>query len=320
MTKSQTTYSEYIARINRVIDYISKNLDKQLSVSELAKIAYFSEYHFHRIFSMIVGQSINGYVRRMRLEKAATSLRIERKLAVTEIAMKFGFSSSANFAKAFKSHFGLSPSEFRKNIQKSSLKNSKNGKLKSRNGKVKEEFNRDYSRSIDHLPNLDSLGIELKSLPPLHVAYVRTLKGYAQEPIEQVWDKLLNWGQSRGLIHDGTLALGIEHDDPVLSGIENCRYDACITVPESISDFQGEVGIHDLPGGIYVVYRLTIEGEMEVGMSDGYLAIFRWIAQNGLTPTNSPSYSLYLNAKEVDQQGAPAEVCICVRVETLYSS
>jgi AraC family transcriptional regulator len=41
---------EYRSRINRVIDYIEANIDRDLSLPELAEVAHFSPFHFHRIF------------------------------------------------------------------------------------------------------------------------------------------------------------------------------------------------------------------------------------------------------------------------------
>ena len=99
MTRQQSTFKEYVARINRVIDYITNNLDRQLNVSELSRIACFSEFHFHRIFSMVVGVSPNIYVRRLRLEKAAAMLQVNPNLSITDLALNYGFSSTANFSK-----------------------------------------------------------------------------------------------------------------------------------------------------------------------------------------------------------------------------
>ena len=50
---------EYIARINRVLDYIDHNLDQPLLLAELAEVAHFSPFHFHRIFRAMMGEPIN---------------------------------------------------------------------------------------------------------------------------------------------------------------------------------------------------------------------------------------------------------------------
>ncbi len=57
---------EYIFRINKVIDYIENNLDNSLSLEELARIASFLPYHFHRIFSAFKGETLNGFVKRKK--------------------------------------------------------------------------------------------------------------------------------------------------------------------------------------------------------------------------------------------------------------
>jgi AraC family transcriptional regulator len=67
--------SEYAQRINQVIDYLRGNLDRQVKLEELAKVACFSESHFHRIFRAVSGETLNNFTNRLRLEKAARLLR-----------------------------------------------------------------------------------------------------------------------------------------------------------------------------------------------------------------------------------------------------
>jgi len=66
---------EYQSRIDRVIAYIDANLDQDLSLQRLAQVACFSEYHFHRLFRGIVGESLHDFVQRRRLETAARGAR-----------------------------------------------------------------------------------------------------------------------------------------------------------------------------------------------------------------------------------------------------
>ncbi|HEY6333041.1 MAG TPA: helix-turn-helix domain-containing protein [Blastocatellia bacterium] len=113
---------EYTERINRVIDYLRGNLDRQVKLKELAKVACFSEFHFHRIFSAVSGETLNDFTNRLRLEKAARLLRYSDR-SVTDIALDCGFSSSATFSRAFRSGYDTSPSRFRKSgeIKKSKI-------------------------------------------------------------------------------------------------------------------------------------------------------------------------------------------------------
>ena len=104
---------EYVSRINRVIDHIESNLDAPLPLEQLAKIAHFSRFHFHRIFGAMVGETVNQFVQRKRVEKAASQLIHIPKKSVTEIALDCGYTSPATFARAFKNHFGMSASDWR---------------------------------------------------------------------------------------------------------------------------------------------------------------------------------------------------------------
>jgi AraC family transcriptional regulator len=94
--------AEYTARINRVIDYIEKHIDKNLAREDLASVANFSPFHFHRIFGAMVGETLNQFIQRIRIEKAAVQLINHPKKSITEIAFDCGFSGSSTFARTFK--------------------------------------------------------------------------------------------------------------------------------------------------------------------------------------------------------------------------
>ena len=105
--------SEYTARINRVRDYIDAHLFEEMSLEELAGVACFSRYHFHRIFAAMAGETLGRYVARLRVERAASILLGNPSASITEVALDCAFGSSAAFARAFKARFGVSASEWR---------------------------------------------------------------------------------------------------------------------------------------------------------------------------------------------------------------
>ena len=98
--------------IEEVMRYIRDHICEPLNRETLAAVAGFSIPHFHRVFSAHVGESAISYIRRIRLERAARKLRMGA-VDITEVALAAGYDSHASFSKAFKQHFGLSPSEFR---------------------------------------------------------------------------------------------------------------------------------------------------------------------------------------------------------------
>ncbi len=113
MLENLNSKSDYEVRINKVLIYINKNISKNLSIEKLASVACFSPSHFHKIFKEIVGETQTDYIKRIRLEKAAQALLHDPAISITDVALDFGFSSSATFARSFKDYFGMSASEFR---------------------------------------------------------------------------------------------------------------------------------------------------------------------------------------------------------------
>src|SRR5450755_4372970 len=83
--------SDYAQRIDRVTDHLRANLHRPLKLAELAKIACFSEFHFHRIFTAVSSETLNNFTNRLRLEKAARLLRYSEQ-SLTDIALDCGFS------------------------------------------------------------------------------------------------------------------------------------------------------------------------------------------------------------------------------------
>lgn len=106
---------EYIARIQKVQDYIEENYQKTMSTEELAEVAGFSKYHFNRIFKSVLQESLLQYVNRIRLEYSLFMLAHRQDFNMTDIAYELGFADSAVFSRAFKNHYGISPLTYRKN-------------------------------------------------------------------------------------------------------------------------------------------------------------------------------------------------------------
>ena len=104
--------TDYDERIHDVQKYVREHTDEELNREVLAAVAGFSVPHFHRIFTAHVGENIASYVRRVRLERAGRKLRMGA-VDITQVALAAGYDTHAAFSKAFKQHFGLSPSEFR---------------------------------------------------------------------------------------------------------------------------------------------------------------------------------------------------------------
>jgi AraC family transcriptional regulator len=108
---------DLLSRMNSAMAYIEENLTNDIDYSEVAKIAYCSEYHFKRMFSFLSGVGLSEYIRRRRLTLAALDLK-DKSMRIIDVAVKYGYDSADSFSRAFQSMHGILPSEARSsNIQ-----------------------------------------------------------------------------------------------------------------------------------------------------------------------------------------------------------
>ena len=98
--------------MQRALEYISVNYEKNFSNSELAKIGNLSVSRFEHLFKEETGISLGAYRQRLRIENAKNLL-TSTDLTVSEISELVGFGDSLYFSRIFKSKTGLSPTEYR---------------------------------------------------------------------------------------------------------------------------------------------------------------------------------------------------------------
>lgn len=327
---------EYTARINRVMDYIQSNLNQSLSLGELAKIACFSPYHFHRIFSSFTGETLNNFIQRLRMEKAVSLLKTNPRKSITEIAFDAGFASSASFARLFKECFGMSATEMRaggyKNFSKIRKADSKNGKSKSKNGKdtdsplgyiLNDESNGGANRSDENVTitkRRNSMSIPknvnviVKDMPSMTVAYVRHTGPYKgnDKLFADLWAKLSKWAGPRGLMEQPDLkVLNIYHDDPEITDETNLRMSVCMTVPPE-TKVDGEIGKMEVAAGKYAMAHFEI-GVEEFQAAWDYV-YGQWLPKSGYQPGDGPCYELCLkDPKDHPEHKYTVEICVPVQ-------
>ncbi len=108
--------SEYGVRINRALNYARERLPGHIELDEVAQIAAFSPYHFHRIFLIVVGDTFASFMRKRRLEWAAVEL-LNTRRRILDISLDAGYETQESFARAFKQHFNSSPGKFRTHVR-----------------------------------------------------------------------------------------------------------------------------------------------------------------------------------------------------------
>ena len=108
---------EWHRSIQQLIDEIDRCIrekrDEQLSLQQLARRFSYSEYHFSRRFREISGMSFRDYLRLRKLAFALKALR-DSQAGILDIALDYGFSSHEAFTRAFKSAYGITPSDYRR--------------------------------------------------------------------------------------------------------------------------------------------------------------------------------------------------------------
>ena len=100
----------YVAGISKAIDYVENNLTEDLNFGDIAKQAYFSSFHFQRMFSLLCGISLGDYIRFRRLSVAGEEI-ARKKTKVIDAALRYGYESPESFTRAFTAFHGVTPRE-----------------------------------------------------------------------------------------------------------------------------------------------------------------------------------------------------------------
>lgn len=303
--QTDNTHQEYINRLNRVINHIHANLGQSLLLSGLADMAGFSPFHFHRIFKSLVGETLGGYIQRARLEKSANLLLNQSGDSIIRISAACGFSSQAVFARAFRAHFGVSPSQFR------SRENSNLSKTERKPGKDQSEeicYNVGQGFASDSQKSQMPVRIEVKELPDMHVAYIRHIQGYPDSRIRQAFEWVCKWAAARNLLGPNSLVIGIPHDNPGVTPVDRRRYDACVTIPHEIVAAQGAVSIQDIPGGKYAMGRIEVSASESHRIGEMIDHLYgEWLPDSGYQADDKPPLEIYYAT-----DGKPAGTWICM--------
>jgi AraC family transcriptional regulator len=288
------TQRDYAERILVVLVHIQNHLDHDLNLDDLAELACFSPFHFHRIFRGMVGEPVREHIRRLRLERAALQLK-GGELSITEVALAAGYNTHEAFTRAFHARFGQSPSDYRHTHQSA----APTGVHYSPDGIV-TGFNPLSAKG-------ENMEAKITDIEPMRVAFVRHIGPYAE--VGKAWEQLCQWAGPRGLLGPQMKMLAMSHDDPEVTPPEKLRYDACIVVGSDVKP-DGNVGVHQIPGGRYAT---TTHCGAYTRLSETYSALLgQWMPANDLEPAlGQPALEFYLN----DPQQTPEDelrTAICV--------
>ncbi len=320
MNDINALHAEYVSRINKTFDYIESNIEKQMTLEELATVANFSKFHFNRIFYSIVGETPFQFIMRVRIEKSAILILANKNVSISEIAFRCGFSDISIFSRNFKSYFKMSATQYRQ--KKFNYRNicQQDSNLSQQDSNSHQDDNRPTQYFCPELRTIkwrtkmkQNKSVEVKLLPKMTLAYIRHIGPYKgdEKLFERIWNKLFTWAGPRSLI-GGTdfRSLIIYHDDPNVTIEDKLRMSVCITVPPE-TKVEGEVGKMEIEEAKYVVARFELDGSEFQEAWDWVYG--QWFPASGYQPDDKPCFEMYPE----DPKDGKFIVDICVPVKPL---
>jgi AraC family transcriptional regulator len=202
-----------MAQITPLLVELQTALDSPLNLSGLAERYGYSPYHFHRVFTEVVGESPRRYVERLRMEKAAYKLWITDE-SILDIALSVGFKNHETFSRACRRYFHTSPRELR-----AAGRSRKQGIVSNHRWQPKDCV----------LSN-----VRFQRLRPMNLLAIRNIGGYGAIPdpfenSDRLWSRLVEWADAHDLEYQ-PIALCIFYDNPWLTPEAAQQADACIPV------------------------------------------------------------------------------------------
>ncbi len=244
----------------------------------MARVACFSPYHFHRVFKALVGETLNAFVKRVRLERALSLLSHGDAPSLTKVAFACGFSSSSDFSRSFRKHFGVPPSAFDVETFR-----------RSQRRRMQETLSApDERHLLEPLPpgeNPDGFVAQLRDQPACRMAYSRVWRPFEEGRVTAAAARLVAWARERGLA-DGRW-VGALWDDPEIVELDKCRYDVGVEVPSDVTA-GGGVGILELPA--MTLAQVEIAGPIDLEQRAIDWLFRTWLPPSGYVPDDQPYF------------------------------
>lgn len=285
-----------IERINLILRYIDGNLDQDLSLRTIATIGCYSPFHLHRLFKEVTGEPLNSYISRKRIEKIALSLLLHKDIAVSQLAMSYGFSSMSSLTRTFTKFYGLSPTKFR------ALQPGQYSKIGQATA-VFEQYICNISHTLKYM--MMNAKIEIRELPAQHVACTTCI---GVGGLDASFERMLQWARRAQLIQQpGFKLIRIFHDSFRITSPHKVRMSigAPVVTPGAES---GEIGYTTLPKGRHIVARMEI-APADFGKS--WESLFVWMNENGYKKApGDPFEFLHNNYHDHPEQKCVVDLCI----------
>ena len=275
---------DYVQRVNRAIDHVTRHLAEPLQLEDVARVACFSPFHFHRIFRALTGETLHAFVKRVRLERALYLMSHGGGAALTDVALRCGFSSSSDFSRSFRAHYGVPPSVF-----------DVAGLRRARRDDMIDQLSPDDRNRLARLPagaNPDGFIVQIRDVPARRVAYLRVTQPYsAPDRVIGAVARLMAWATERGLA--GGQWLGYQWEDPEIVPLDLCRYDVGVEIPMTAA-VDDDVSTTVFPA--MKLAELAIAGPIELEMRALDWLFTTWLPRSHYVPDHQPGFEAWNGA------------------------
>jgi AraC family transcriptional regulator len=246
-------------RFERAASLLSGRLDDPPSLAELASAAAISPFHFHRIWRALTRETVGQTILRLRMEASQELLRV-KDASVTETATAIGFGTPQSFARAFRRHTGLTPSEHR-NSQSS----------------VAKKDAADMKVAVDRRGEI--------------MVVVLRREGKAYTDLNATFGEVWSWAEATDTLQHLQGIYGIPLDDPASVPVDKLRYDAGLAL--GVTSAPEPFRVLRLPAGEFACLR-------HFGSYDGLEAatqyvVSEWLLSSGREPADFPVFHNFIN-------------------------
>ena len=263
--------SNYPGRFEKVISHIEANLDADLDIDTLCKLAHLSKYHFHRQCSAFMGMSVIKLVRLLRLKRAAYQLAYRDHERVLDIALANGYESHEAFSRVFKKHFNQSPSEFRKAANWTPWH-------------LKYEPILMLRKNI--MDNGTKFNVDIKAFPETLIA-VMEHRG-SPSLLGSSLQKFIEWRKLNHLSPSKSKTFNLVYDDPNVTAPDDYRLDIACSVDKPVAANDYGIVNKVIPAGRCAVIR-HIGSDDSIGVIVSFLYT-QWLPKSKVEVRDFPIY------------------------------
>jgi AraC family transcriptional regulator len=286
--------SDHAFRVYKALRYIDQNLFAPIDLQAIASAGAFSSFHFHRVFTSLMGVSVGDYVRRRRLAEAAQRL-LHSDQDILDLALECQYESQEAFTRAFKAKYEITPGQLRK---------------------VKKSITVERPLTMDDLEQLvkgDVMNPAIETRPAMRlIGVAQTYENHNFQKSYQHWGEFVRRVREIQCSNDHTM-VGISmtsHPDVLITAGEKYIY---MTAVEAKPDSIVPAGMIELKVPAQTYAKFVHRGHVV-----DYLATYRkiwnhWIPETRIEVIDGPEIEIYDERFKLDSPESEFDLLVPIR-------